>query len=598
MSRILFVLMGILFSVSGFSQIIEDILEIRDASELEFFLFPGEFIKDSEGNFYCFQPKSRFRHEETEGGLLFNGEKIDRGPILDSIGRWSEFIYVIKLSPDFELLASNVLKNVRHVENISANEGHFSIAISGEGSYPLMVGDTIIERPIDGSSKWVVVFDEDLELVESINMPTSTTLAWASLGKEPGELFLGIDIKDDTEYIVYGSDTLWNYRYESPITPNYYFHPPTGVIAGYNYTTREYQWIRKFGGEYGGSQIRQIEIDAFGDVVGLFWGGTSPYFYIDDREDSIPSSGRTLDRAISAESALVKLSPTGEYLWGAATPEARYDIMIEMSLDADGNIYMIGHHSNDSLVYRDTVLHSQGDDLSGFERRGITAKFNRDGTFGWVHQLSGAYSYCYNYNINAISSDYIYISELCRHGEIVVGDSIFELDVSLWNYEITCRVGKDGKSEELIVYSEGSLPRTNDIIALDNDRVILMYRSIAGEEFFGQDFGSPGRTIFLKLNLIETVSSDDLVYRRDDFSMYPNPVERGGQVNLAIDKGMHHQKMELKILGMDGRELWNKTGMIGEGGMKIDLPPGLSSSAYILLLLGEEGVSGKILVVK
>jgi hypothetical protein len=600
MNRLLFVFISICYVASLTSQTVGEVLEIRDASQYNWDLSPGEAVKDEDGNYYYYQTqfaKSSDPNLMTNGGINFNGINMERGPLLDTISQYSYFVYIMKFSPDFELLATNTIMNVNRVESISVNHGHFSIVIQTRQNFPLIVGNKVYQSSDMSNESWVLVFDENLERVETIHYPNNAVKS-ANLGKEKGEIFIGLQLNELSNFVVLGEDTVWNYS--DTIAPGIEYSPYTGVVASYNFLENRYSWTSKFGDVWGGSLIKQIRVDTFGDIIVLGISGASSYVYIDDRKDSLPAKGITLDRETVAESVLIKYSPSGEYIWGITTPEAQWDVIQDFSLDQIGNVYIYGWHYNDSLTFQDTILISNPDTYEGFDNRSILAKFRRDGTYDWVSQFQGAYSEGFYSKVNAGAPDFLYVSGGFRFGDIILGDSVIQHDMtSLFPSFITYKIDKGSGKEELIYQSNSTLSRIIEAIPIDNDKALLLINTSDRIELFGIEYESPGNVVFIKVDLKELVNSNENIANDKTVMVYPNPIECGNTLKIQLDHMFIGQKVQLQIQSMDGKVVLNKKIDIKDTKfLEVTIPEGLKQSAYLLYLNGNKIKLGRILIIK
>jgi hypothetical protein len=131
-------------------------------------------------------------------------------------------------------------------------------------------------------------------------------------------------------------------------------------------------WIRNFGGSTGDDYAYGIGLDATGAV---YVGG---YF-----TDNLVSGPVNLDGWAGKDACILKLTPSGDPIWGVALNGKGADQLLGLDVTADGHVYACGTLSDTLLFAGDTLTTTGGTDS-------WAARFDSTGALVWVNTLTGA----------------------------------------------------------------------------------------------------------------------------------------------------------------------------------------------------------------
>jgi hypothetical protein len=152
------------------------------------------------------------------------------------------------------------------------------------------------------------------------------------------------------------------------------FIPLLFVQFGYAQSP-EFEWVRGFGGD-GGDFVNSIAVDNNGNsfITGSFEGL------------KVTFGDKELTGSITGENFFIaKLNPQGNVIWAKGGGGNGSDIGKSISVDDQGNCYVIGDYDNNFII-GDTTLSSRGMFYSDV----FIAKYNTDGDFIWARSVGGS----------------------------------------------------------------------------------------------------------------------------------------------------------------------------------------------------------------
>ncbi len=169
-----------------------------------------------------------------------------------------------------------------------------------------------------------------------------------------------------------------------------------------NAQTFEYPWA--FNIDQPGDFVipRDIDTDADGNSYVLF-----------NFSEPLQIGAIQFDPVGQTDIGVVKVSPDGTTLWGAAAASASADQGNAITVNSSGEVFITGYYTND-IQFDDLVLETNG---STGATEFFVAKINSDGLWAWAKQQTGSAIAAGN----AIDSD--------LQGNIIVGGTFFGEDL-------------------------------------------------------------------------------------------------------------------------------------------------------------------------
>lgn len=140
-----------------------------------------------------------------------------------------------------------------------------------------------------------------------------------------------------------------------------------------------FQWVKRIGG-IGVDEIRGLDIDANNNIVA---GG---YYSADIDLDPGPGTA-TFAMLGSYDGFCVKLDGSGNYSWGATVGGSQYDAAGDVSIDAFGNVYVVGNFG--AIADFDPSPSVFNLTPNGNWDVYVT-KYNSTGAFLWAKKIGGA----------------------------------------------------------------------------------------------------------------------------------------------------------------------------------------------------------------
>jgi hypothetical protein len=579
-------LVAMFVSITIYGQKVEKVIEIRDASGHDRPMTYGKAVRDSEGSLYYFQNQEAFvRNSQNEvvlneGGIYVGGTYEERGAIIDTLDRYSYYTYALKISKDLAFENAYVFKNVREVLDVAVTEKEIYVLLDSWNNTPLMVGDSVYPSSKDKRERWLVVLDKQMQPKEVIHFH-QTHIDCIQPSTEENEVYLGIWIHPWNDFIQLGEDTIWNYwlRSDTLFTPR----PATAVLSKFNYKTREYKWHHKFG-SISGSRIRDIELDKNGNVIVAGLAAGIEHIYLDNWVDSFPSTGFDMDGEVVAETVILKFSPDGAFNWGLTTPEGRWDIIYDLEVDSEDNIYWSASFQGDTLFIRDTFFLLTLPEFQNLSSNYVTIKVDSTGQFKWGHNLEGKFRYGYPINLTIGENDEIYSLSSIIGGEMTFNDTIIELD-SAESLEYLYSLNPDGTEDKLMYISRDYETDIRQVIPLEDNKFIFQVDVSRNGKFFDYEFSDePAEPIaFALVDFNGTVNTVDQISHQSDLKIetYPNPVEQGTPLHIRLSKT---KECVITLISMDGRKLRTRhyPNNIINNEVLFNLPAGVPEGVYFL----------------
>ncbi|MDF7810955.1 SBBP repeat-containing protein [Hymenobacter sp. YC55] len=161
------------------------------------------------------------------------------------------------------------------------------------------------------------------------------------------------------------------------------------IVAAKYGAQGDFQWAQQFGG-------------AQADEVGEGVADESSNLYITGSFTGLAAFGNiTMAGAGNSDGCLIKCSPQGTVQWVQSGAGPGSDGLHDISLDAAGNLCVVGHFSN-TARFNSATLTSAGDtDI-------LVASYNSLGQLHWLQQASGpAYNLGFNIGLDASGALYI-----------------------------------------------------------------------------------------------------------------------------------------------------------------------------------------------
>jgi hypothetical protein len=333
-------------------------------------------------------------------------------------------------------------------------------------------------------------------------------------------------------------------------------------------------WAKKAGGSQD-DEGWSIAVDGSGNafVCGQF---TSP---------SLAFGSNILMNAGQYDLFIAKYDAAGNLQWGRGAGGIDFDVTLSVTTDANGNAYMTGWYTNDTITFGSIpLLNMGGEDI-------FLVKYTGTGNVAWAKRAGGV-SYDEGRSIIADVDGNTYITG-SFDGPSITFDTI---TLSSTNMNIFV-VQYDSAGTALWAKNAGGAGLSQGFgICTDTDSNIYVtgyYLSspIAFDTIVLADAGSDDDIFLAKLSYEQlSVSISDKAYYYKPF-IYPNPTH--DIFTISFNKELQIQNAELKIVDITGRVVNEQT----LNSKHQTLNPNLSSGIYFVKVSdGERAYVEKVVV--
>lgn len=563
----------------------------------------GDLFVDEDGNYIYVQD---VRASEgsitfpryTDLGLTVGSQELDRasgiegGSLIPCTQGTAYDYYILKISPEFELLDYQVISQVTGRWDTAYEGGKIGMVFSSCGDAPMHVGDEVIPSSLDtNGGRWALILDSNLDVEWAASLPKNSVSQICPAGPGDSSVYLGVYFDEGDREVVVLGDTLRNYGYErqfnDSITYYSYFH--SGLFFKYNYKKDSVLWTSRIASDWSYTKVLDIQLNKDDDPIFLAQAGGEQTSIGDNFEDTVEIFGYR-DPSLLWDCVVFNTDErTGEVNWATSTPEARFDVPRSFRQGADGSIYVhVALRYGDTLRIRNTVIKQPiGIGIWGNRKDGII-KFDSAGVFQWIHQIDGGYDRNSIYSMR-VDDSYQLVNFLTffQGGYGYFGDTIYETieesdrrQVGYVNYGISTETGR---VEEFYYSGYGNgAPRVYEVGKEEEGRWMgVLQTSFLQQAFFGEEFPFTG-VLFFQADPNAIVSAIDQA-KETPLTLYPNPALAGDRIRLDGLKGVRDIQA-IHISGQPAPIRWSAHAHGAEISFPDHIPPGL----YLLQLKTEK----------
>src|SRR6056297_1592845 len=564
----------------------------------------GDFFVDEEGNYIYVQevyaseglrPNVRY----TDLGLTVGNQVLDRASGIEagSPVPGDELIvydyFILKISPEFELLDYQVISQTGWIQDVSYQGGKLGFVFMSSEDAPLHIGDEVYHTDLDSNAgRWGVILNNDLEVEWVASFPSRSVDQICPAGAGDSSVYLGVYFNEyDREVIVLG-DTLVNYGYRRQYNDHvYYSHYHSNVFYKYDYNRDTAIWTSRIGSDKSYAKIIDIQLNKDNDPLFLAQASGTQTSIGDNFEDTVEIFGYR-EPSLLWDCVVFNIDErTGKVHWTTSTPEAEFDVPRSFKQGADGSIYIhVAYRYGDTLRIRDTLIKQPiGIGIWGNKKDGMV-KFDSTGEFQWIHQIEGGYDRNSLYNMRVDDShNLINFLTFFQGGYGIFGDTIYETieesdrrQVGYVQYGISTETG--GVEEFYYSGYGNGAPRIYEVAKEEEGRWMgVLQTSYLRDSFFEEDLPFTG-VLFFRSDPNAIVSAIEQA-RDIPMTLYPNPARSGERVRIDGLPGIR----DIQAIHISGRPApiqWSAHAHGAELYFSEALPSGL----YLLQVETEEGI--------
>lgn len=526
--------------------------------------------------------------------LLDRASGIEAGSPIPCKDRFVYDYYILKISPEFELLDYQVISQVTGMWDTAYEGGKVGMVFNSCGDAPMHVGDEVIPSSLDtNGGRWALILDSNLDVEWAASLPRNSVSQICPAGPGDSSVYLGVYFDEaDREVIVLG-DTLRNYGYErqfnDSITYYSYFH--SGLFFKYNYKKDSVLWTSRIASDWSYTKVLDIQLNKDDDPIFLAQAGGEQTSIGDNFEDTVEIFGYREPSLLWDCVLFCVNDQNGGVKWATSTPEARYDVPLSFKQDSEGSIYArVSLRYGDTLRLRDTLLKQpRGIGTRGNKKYGVV-KFDSVGAFQWIHQIEGGYDRNVIYKMRLDEEhNLLNLTTYFQGGFGYFGDTIIETIAesdrshsARINYGISTETG--GVSDYYYSSYGNSGPRIFYVAKEAEGRWMgVLETSFLQEPFFGEDFPFTG-VLFFQADPNAIVSAIEQT-KETPVTLYPNPAPAGDRIQLDGLKGIQDIQA-IHLSGQPAPIRWSAHAHGAELYFSDALPSGL----YLLQVETETGI--------
>jgi hypothetical protein len=185
----------------------------------------GDFFVDEEGNYIYVQEVRAFDGINSEPryndlGLTVGNQILNRASGIESGspvpgGREGLPVYdyfILKLSPQFELLDYQVISQTGWIQDVSYEGGKLGFVFLSHDDHPLHIGDEVYHTDLDSNaSRWGVILNNDLEVEWVASFPSRSVDQICPAGAGDSSVYLGVNFWGNEREVIVLGDTLRNH---------------------------------------------------------------------------------------------------------------------------------------------------------------------------------------------------------------------------------------------------------------------------------------------------------------------------------------------------------------------------------------------------
>src|SRR6056297_1835412 len=563
----------------------------------------GDFFVDEEGNYIYVQevyaseglrPNVRY----SDLGLTVGNQVLDRASGIEagSPVPGDELIvydyFILKISPEFELLDYQVISQTGWIQDVSYQGGKLGFVFMSSEDAPLHIGDEVYHTDLDSNAgRWGVILNNDLEVEWVASFPSRSVDQICPAGAGDSSVYLGVYFNEyDREVIVLG-DTLVNYGYRRQYNDHvYYSHYHSNVFYKYDYNRDTAIWTSRIGSDKSYTKIIDIQLNKYNDPLFLAQASGTQTSIGDNFEDTVEIYGGR-EPYLHGDCVIFNIDEaTGKVYWATSTPEARNDIPRAFKQGSDGSIYVRASlRYGDTLRIRDTILIQPiGLETSWSKSKQGIVKFDSVGVFQWIHQIEGGYDRTSIYSFRVDDNfDQVIVSTRLDGGYGYFGDTLFET-IADSDRRHTASVHYGISTEEGAVedFYYGSFGRGGAQIFEIEKEEAGRWRGIldhAEELFFGQEIRGVS-VLFFQADPNAIVSAIEQA-KEMPLTLYPNPAPAGDRIRLDGLKGIR----DIQAIHISGRPAAIRWSAHAHGA-ELYFSDALPSGLYLLQVETEEGI--------
>jgi hypothetical protein len=499
--------------------------------------------------------------------------------------------FVLKLSPQFELLDYQVISQTGWIQDVSYQGGKLGFVFLSHDDHPLHIGDEVYHTDLDSNAgRWGVILNNDLEVEWVASFPSRSVDQICPAGQGDSSVYLGVNFptRFEEKPIFLLGDTIRNHRTE---IGGGHTHLKSVMILKYDIGKDSIVAKTRIGGYGVESELLDFQLNQDEDLITLSHGAGNRHIFLGEQfTDSVSMEGIG-GHSYLFDLVLVQFNQDLNFDWATTTPETLFDVPQSFRQGADGSIYaLVSLVYGDTLRIRDTLLKQPiGIGIWGNSKSGVI-KFDSAGVFQWIHQIEGGYDGNSLYSMRVDDShNLINFQSFFQGGYGYFGDTIYETieesdrrQVGYVHYGISTETG--GVEEFYYSgYGNGS-PRIDEIAKEEEGRWMgILETTFLRDSFFGEDFPFTG-VLFFRADPKAIVSAIEQA-RDIPMTVYPNPARSGERVRIAGLPGIR----DIQAIHISGRPAairWSAHAHGAELYFSDTLPSGL----YLLQVETEEGI--------
>src|SRR6056297_198554 len=560
----------------------------------------GDFFVDEEGNYIYVQevyaseglrPNVRY----SDLGLTVGNQVLDRASGIeagspvpgDDLVVYDYFI--LKLSPQFELLDYQVISQTNQVHDVSFEGGKLGFIFFSHDDHPLHIGDEVYHTDLDSNaSRWGVILNNDLEVEWVASFPSRSVDQICPAGAGDSSVYVGVNFGgSEWEVIVFG-DTLRNHLTTVEFGTTYL---ESVMIFKYDIALDSIVSKTRIGGNNVRSRLHDMQLNNNKDLVTLGYSAGVRHVYFGEQ---FTDSARMLGIGTSSllnELVLAQFNKELNFDWATTTPETLFDVPQSFKQGSDGSIYVRASlRYGDTLRIRDTLLKQPiGIGIWGNSKSGVI-KFDSAGVFQWIHQIEGGYDRNSIYSMRVDDShNLINFLTFFQGGYGYFGDTIVETipesdrsHLASINYGISTETG--GVEEFYYSGYGNGAPRIDEIAKEDEGRWMgILLTTFLQDSFFGEEFPFTN-VVFFRADPNAIVSAIEQA-RDIPMTLYPNPARSGDRIRIDGLPGIR----DIQAIHISGRPAAIRWSAHAHGA-ELYFSDALPSGLYLLQVETEEGI--------
>jgi len=533
----------------------------------------------------------------TSRGLRVGNQVLDRASGIEAGSRvpGDDLVvydyFILKLSPQFELLDYQVISQTNQVHDVSFEGGKLGFIFFSHDDYPLHIGDEVYHTDLDSNAgKWGVILNNDLEVEWVASFPSWSVDQICPAGPGDSSVYFGVNFptRFEEKPIFLLGDTIRNHRTE---IGGGHTHLKSVMILKYDIGKDRIVAKTRIGGYGVESELLDFQLNQDDDLITLSLGAGNRHIFFGEQFTDSASMEGIGGHSYLFDLVLVQFNQDLNLDWASTTPEAFYDIPQSFRQGSDGSIYILASlNYGDTLRIRDTLIKQPiGIGIWGNSKSGVI-KFDSAGVFQWIHQIEGGYDRNSIYSMRVDDShDLINFLTFFQGGYGYFGDTIVETipesdrsHLASINYGISTETG--GVEEFYYSGYGNGAPRIDEIAKEDEGRWMgILLTTFLQDSFFGEEFPFTN-VVFFRADPNAIVSAIEQA-RDIPMTLYPNPARSGDRIRIDGLPGIR----DIQAIHISGRPAairWSAHAQGAELYFSDVLPSGL----YLLQVETEEGI--------